>query len=63
MKKYYRSSLDSKIFGVCSGLAHYTGIDVIIWRLVFLAMIFTPFPIIIFYIILTLITDLVEIHP
>ena len=63
MKKYYRSDIDSKIFGVCSGLEHYTGIDVIIWRLIFLAMIFTPFPIVIFYIITTLVTDLIEIHP
>ncbi len=35
-KKLYRSTTDKKIAGVCGGLADYTGIDVTIWRLIFL---------------------------
>jgi len=48
-KKLRRSSYDRKIGGVCGGLGEYTNIDPIIWRLVFFICIFTPVPIILFY--------------
>lgn len=60
MKKYYRSEGDKKIWGVCSGLARYTNSDVAIWRVLFLAGIFTPLPVIIFYIIATIVTESIE---
>ena len=60
MKKYYRSEGDKKIWGVCSGLARYTNSDVAIWRVLFLAGIFTPLPVIIFYIIVTIVTESIE---
>ena len=57
MRKFYRSESDKKIFGVCSGLARYTNTDVALWRLGFLATIFTPLPSIIFYVIATIATE------
>lgn len=36
MRKYYRSKRDSMVGGVCGGLAEYTGIDSIFWRLAFI---------------------------
>lgn len=49
MKKLFRSSTDSKIGGVCGGLAEYTNSDPTLWRVAFLALIFAPFPTILFY--------------
>jgi len=49
MKKFFRSSTDSKIGGVCGGLAEYTDSDSTLWRVLFLAMIFSPYPTILFY--------------
>jgi phage shock protein C len=49
MKKLYRSSWDRKIGGVCGGLAEYTDTDPTLWRIIFLALIFAPFPTILFY--------------
>jgi phage shock protein PspC (stress-responsive transcriptional regulator) len=60
MRKYYRSEGDKKIWGVCSGLARYTNSDVAIWRVLFLASIFTPFPAILFYCIATIVTESIE---
>ena len=60
MKKYYRSEGDKKIWGVCSGLARYTNSDVAIWRILFLAGIFTPLPTILFYCIATIVTESIE---
>ena len=57
MRKFYRSESDKNIFGVCSGLARYTNTDVALWRLGFLATIFTPLPSIIFYVIATIATE------
>lgn len=37
-KKLYRSVTDRKLAGVCGGLADYTGIDVTIWRLIFVLL-------------------------
>jgi phage shock protein PspC (stress-responsive transcriptional regulator) len=60
MKKFYRSETDKKIFGVCSGLARYTNTDVALWRIGFLASILTPFPSVIFYIIVGIATESIE---
>lgn len=49
MKKLYRSHTDKKIGGVCGGLAEYTESDPTIWRILFLAAIFAPFPTIFMY--------------
>lgn len=49
MKKLYRSSKDKRIGGVCGGIAEYTESDPTIWRIIFLALIFAPFPTILFY--------------
>jgi len=37
-KKLYRSKTDRRIAGVCGGLAEYLGIDSLVVRLIFLAM-------------------------
>lgn len=50
MKKFVRTNIDSRIAGVCGGLARITDIDTTIIRLLFFAGIFTPFPVIIFYV-------------
>lgn len=49
MRKLYRSSTDKRIGGVCGGIAEYTESDSAIWRLLFVALIFTPFSTILFY--------------
>ena len=49
MKKLFRSTFDSRIGGVCGGLAEYTNSDSTIWRLLFVALIFAPFPMILMY--------------
>jgi phage shock protein PspC (stress-responsive transcriptional regulator) len=49
MKPFIRTQLDSRLAGVCGGLARSLGIDSTLLRLLFFAAFFTPFPIIIFY--------------
>lgn len=39
-KRLYRSRSDRKIAGVCGGVAHYFGIDPVIPRIVWVALIF-----------------------
>ena len=60
MRKFYRSNTDKKIFGVCSGLARYTNTDVALWRIGFLASIFTPIPSVIVYVIATIATESID---
>lgn len=60
MKRFYRSSTDKKIFGVCSGLARYTNTDVALWRIGFLVSVFTPLPSIIFYIVASIVTERID---
>lgn len=36
--KFYRDKQNAKLMGVCSGLADYTGIDAIWWRLAFIIL-------------------------
>jgi phage shock protein PspC (stress-responsive transcriptional regulator) len=55
MKRLYRKS-GNMIGGVCGGMADFTDIDKTIIRLLFMGLIFTPFPIITIYIIAWIIT-------
>lgn len=54
MKKYYRSSTESYIGGVCGGLEEYTQIDAIIWRILFA---FIPWPGLMIYLIMWIFTE------
>ncbi len=49
MRKLFRSQFEKKLGGICGGLALYTNSDPSVWRLIFLALIFSPFPMILFY--------------
>lgn len=60
MRKFYRSNSDKKIFGVCSGLAKYTNTDVALWRIGFLVGIFIPIPVVIFYLVTTIVTESID---
>lgn len=52
-KKLYRSRNDRRIAGVCGGLAEYFGIDSLVVRLIFLALlIFGVFPIVFLYLVM-----------
>lgn len=50
MKRLYRNTADQRIAGVCSGIADVLDIDPTIVRLLFFIAIFTPLPIVLFYI-------------
>jgi phage shock protein PspC (stress-responsive transcriptional regulator) len=50
MKKLYREPIDKVLGGVCSGLGTYLNIDPILLRILFIGLIFYPFPIILTYI-------------
>jgi phage shock protein C len=43
MKRLYRSSTDKKIAGVCGGLGEYFQIDPIIFRIIFVVLVFAGF--------------------
>jgi phage shock protein PspC (stress-responsive transcriptional regulator) len=51
MKKFYRSSLGT-IGGVCGGLGDYFNIDSTLIRVLFVILLFTPFPITTTYLLL-----------
>lgn len=55
MKKLYKSKNGSKISGVCTGISIYTGLDVTIVRLIFVALTIFAGPGIILYIICAII--------
>jgi phage shock protein PspC (stress-responsive transcriptional regulator) len=57
MKKLYRP-IDGEVGGVCKGLSEYFNIDESIIRIIFIALIFTPFPIIITYLFMWMIIPL-----
>ncbi|MGH9712122.1 MAG: PspC domain-containing protein [Candidatus Acidiferrales bacterium] len=58
-KRLMRSSVDSKIAGVCGGVAEYFGVDSTIVRLLWIvAAILPPFPAIIAYVVAWLIVPL-----
>jgi phage shock protein C len=44
-KRLMRSSVDSKIAGVCGGIAEYFGVDSTIVRLIWVVAIFVPVPV------------------
>jgi phage shock protein C len=48
MKKLYRKR-DSNLAGICSGLGQYFDVDETLIRILFLILVFTPFPILISY--------------
>jgi len=54
MNKFYRSNSNSYVGGVCGGLGEYTGIDPIIWRLIF---IFVSGPLLWIYIAMWIFTE------
>ena len=57
MKKLYRTT-NGTIGGVCKGLSEYFNIDESIIRIIFVALTFTPFPIIITYLFMWMIIPL-----
>ena len=57
MKKLYRNT-DGTISGVCKGISKYFNIDESIIRIIFVALVFTPFPIIITYLFMWMIIPL-----
>lgn len=48
---------ERKLFGLCGGLGKYTNTDPVLWRMFFIALLFTPFPITLFYLLATIVTD------
>jgi phage shock protein PspC (stress-responsive transcriptional regulator) len=60
MKKLYRSN-SGIIGGVCGGLGNYFNFDDSLIRILFVVLIFTPFPIIFTYLLLWVITPKEEI--
>jgi phage shock protein PspC (stress-responsive transcriptional regulator) len=44
-KRLMRSAVDSKIAGVCGGIAEYLGVDSTVVRLIWLVAVFVPVPI------------------
>ncbi len=50
--KLYRPKVDRVIGGVCSGIAYYMNIDPIFLRVLFVVLLFYPFPIGITYLLL-----------
>jgi len=56
IKRFYRDKKNASLFGVCAGLERYTDIDRVIWRIIFLALFFFPFPSFLFYLGITLLT-------
>ena len=57
MRKFVRSKSNRKLAGICGGLGEYFDTDPILWRLLFVLLFFIPAtPMLILYIITTLIT-------
>lgn len=54
-KSWYRDKNNGKLGGVCAGLSGMFSVDVTLIRLVWFALIFTPFPAILSYLIAWLI--------
>jgi phage shock protein C len=50
MKKLYRTKIDKVFGGVCGGIGDYADIDPSLLRIIFICLIFSPFPIILTYI-------------
>jgi|Laugresu1bdmlbsd_1035121.scaffolds.fasta_scaffold20854_3 phage shock protein C len=50
MRKLYRTKIDKVFGGVCGGIGDYADIDPSLLRIIFICLIFSPFPIILTYI-------------
>lgn len=58
MIDFRRSTKHRKLFGVCGGLAQYTGTDPLLWRFAALILFFTPWvPTVLLYLIITFLTE------
>ena len=58
MRKFVRSKSNRKLAGICGGLGNYFDTDPLLWRLLFVLLFFIPAtPMLILYIITTLITE------
>ena len=55
-KQYKRSKTNRFIFGICGGLAEHTNTDVKLWRIIFILLIMSPFPIGLLYLLITITT-------
>jgi phage shock protein PspC (stress-responsive transcriptional regulator) len=55
--KFYRSYTDRKLAGVCSGLGRYTNTDPLLWRIGFILL--GP-GMLLYYILITLLTETIE---
>jgi phage shock protein PspC (stress-responsive transcriptional regulator) len=55
--KFYRSYSDRKLAGVCSGLGRYTNTDPLLWRIGFILL--GP-GMLLYYILITLLTETIE---
>lgn len=49
MQRLFRKKIEGKIAGVCSGLGYYTNTDPVVWRIIFVALLFSPIPITLIY--------------
>jgi phage shock protein PspC (stress-responsive transcriptional regulator) len=54
MKKLYRAN-SGAIGGVCEGIGNYLNLDETIIRIIFILLFFTPFPIVLIYLLLWII--------
>tara|TARA_Y100001958_G_C21247615_1_gene579163 strand:+ start:131 stop:322 length:192 start_codon:yes stop_codon:yes gene_type:complete len=58
MKVFKRSVKRRKLFGVCGGLAAYTGTDPLLWRFAAVVMFLWPYvPALLLYLFLTFLTE------
>ncbi|NBU82634.1 MAG: PspC domain-containing protein [Flavobacteriaceae bacterium] len=51
MKKLLREPDENNLSGVCQGFATYTDTDPVLWRVILLVLLFTSFPVVLFYLI------------
>ena len=51
MKKLLREPNADNLSGVCQGFATYTDTDPVLWRVILLVLLFTSFPVVLFYLI------------
>lgn len=54
-KRLQRSSRDKRIAGVCGGLGEYFGLDPLIFRVLFVVLLFIPGPSVLIYLALWLV--------
>jgi phage shock protein PspC (stress-responsive transcriptional regulator) len=54
--KLYRPKVDRVVGGVCAGIAYYIDIDPIFIRVLFVILLFYPFPILLLYLLMWMFT-------